>query len=135
MLCIMYMWILVHTWCCYCFSVKSMNSGQISVWTIVLFPTRFIWHMWGVFIPLWYNHLCLTDIRRFSCGVVDVTHFAPQSIILFWNLKLPTYFHAPLIWQLMFSLFFFHIFRTLVIFPYLKNPGGYAYNVLNTWIG
>ena len=108
-------------------------DNSLNFWTIVLFPTWFISHMWGVFIPLWDNHLCLTNIRRFSCGVVDVTHFAPQSIILFWNVKLPCYFHSPLIWQLMFSFFFLHIFRTLVIFPYLKNPGGYVLcNVLNT---
>lgn len=108
-------------------------DNSLNLWTIVLFPTRFISHVWGVFIPLWDNHLCLTDIRHFSCGVVDVTHLAPQSIILFWNVKLPSYFHAPLIWQLMFSFFFLHIFRTLVIFPYLKNPGGYVLcNVLNT---
>ena len=102
-------------------------DNSLNFWTIVLFPAWFISHMWGVFIPLWDNHLCLTDIRRFSCGVVDVTHLAPQSIILFWNVKLPTYFHAPLIWQLMCSFFLLLFLEHWWYSPIWRTQEGMCY--------
>lgn len=108
--------------------LKSINSKQLSeVLDHCFVPNKvYITHV-GCFhssmrqSPLSYRY------RRFSCGVVDVTHFAPQSIILFWNVKLPTYFHAPLIWQLMFSFFFFIFLEHWWYSPIWRTQKGMCY--------
>ena len=108
--------------------LKGMNSGQLSELLDHCFvPNKvYITHVGCFHSSMRQSPLfCRYPALFLWCGWCNT--FAPQSIILFWNVKLPTYFHAPLIWQLMCSFFLLLFLEHWWYSPIWRTQEGMCY--------